>query len=444
MPVDIVRDSAVDILLRVLNEGRHIDVMIDRRLKRGKYSPQGARFLTNLVYGVVRNKLLCDHVLSGLCEQPLDQLPDPVLMILRMGVFQQFFCDNVTRPAMVHTAVDLAKRRSHAGLARVVNAVLRRVPVALENVVLPDRSKDITEYLRLRYSMPRWMVRLWIQLYGEAGAEHFCAACAEPAPMTLRVNTRLTDRAALAATLEKAGISVSVPWDGLEALQVNGGGNPLKTRWFKEGHFVVQDLASMLPARLAIPEPGERILDMCAAPGGKATHMAALSGGQACVIAQERFFGRIAKIRENCARLALDGVHPVCGDALQPPFQNGTFDKILVDAPCSGLGTLRRHPEIKWRAGAGSAAQLAVVQCAMLRKALQLCKNGGLIIYSVCTLTPEETVGVVSDITGDGACDPEDGPELFDTWKTAKGQYQTNPSNAAWDGFFLTRFRKRS
>lgn len=444
MPVDPVRDSAVDLLLRILNENRHADVLIDRKLKRGNFSPQGARFLTNLVYGVVRHKLLCDHVLRGLCEQPLDQLPDPVLMILRMGVFQQLFCNNVTRPAMVHTAVDLAKRRSHVGLARVVNAVLRRVPDSLEDIALPNRDKEFAEYLRVRYSMPRWMVRLWIQLYGEAGAERFCAASAEPAPMTLRVNTRLTDSTALAANLEKAGITVSIPCEGLEALQVENGGNPLKTRWFKEGHFMVQDLASMLAGRLIEPEPGDLVLDACAAPGGKATHIAALSGDQACIIAQERFFGRIAKIRDNCARLSLNGVHPVCGDALQPPFQAGVFDKILVDAPCSGLGTLRRHPEIKWRTETGTAKQLATVQCAMLRKAVQLCKNGGLIIYSVCTLTPEETVGVVSEITGDGACYPEDGPELFNTWKTAKGQYQTNPSNAAWDGFFLTRFRKRS
>lgn len=444
MPIDPVRDSAVDILLRVLNEGLHADVALDKRLSRGNYSPQGARFLTHLVYGVARHKLLCDHVLRGICEQPLDQLPDAVLMILRMGVYQQLFCDNVTRPAMVHTSVELAKRRGHAGLARVANAVLRRVPETLDAVTLPDREGDFTEYLRLRYSMPRRLVRLWIALYGEAGAERFCAACSEPAPMTLRVNTRVTDRDTLATKLRKAGIEVSVPCDPLEALRVEGGGNPLKTRWFKEGHFMVQDLASMLVGRLAAPEPGDLVLDMCAAPGGKATHLAALSDDRATIIAQERFFGRTAKIRENCRRLSVANVYPVCADALAPPFRPGVFDKVLLDAPCSGLGTLRRHPEIKWRATAESSGQLAVLQRAMLRKAVHLCKNGGLIIYSVCTLTPEETVDVVSEIAGEGECVPEDGPELFNTWKTAKGQYQTNPADAAWDGFFLTRFRKRS
>ncbi len=444
MAVDPVRAGAISILLRVLNEGKHTDVLLDRKLSRGRFSPQGGRFLTHLVYGVVRHKLLCDHVLSGICEQPLDQLPPPVLMVLRMGVYQQFFCDNVTRPAMVHTSVDLAKHHSHPGLARLVNAVLRRVPDTLDAVSLPDRHEHFMEYLRVRYSMPRRLVRRWIHLYGQEGAERFCAACNIPAPMTLRVNTLLTDSATLAGNLKKAGIAVSRPCEALEALQVEGTGNPLKTPWFKRGHFMVQDLASMLPAHLAAPKQGTRALDLCAAPGGKTTHLAALSNNEACIVAQDRYWGRLARIRENCARLGVSGVHTVCADGLEPPFREAVFDVVLVDAPCSGLGTLRRHPEIKWRTEEALPARLAEGQRAMLRKAVEVCKNGGLIVYSVCTLTPEETTDVVSDIAGGGVCLLEDGPESFDTWKIAQGQYQTNPADAAWDGFFLTRFRKRS
>ncbi len=444
MPVDPVRDAAVHILLRVLNEAQHAEVLIDRRLQRNRFSPQGGRFLAHLVYGVLRHKLLCDHVLRAICEQPLDRLPPLVLMVLRMGVFQRFFCDNVTAPALVHTSVELAKRYGHAGLARVVNAVLRRLPDTLADADIPDREVDFVEFLRVRYSMPRHLVRLWVHLYGKEGAERFCAACNEPAPMTLRVNTLRTDAGTLAENLLKAGIVVSRPCAHLEALRVEGGGNPLKTLWFKQGHFMVQDAASMLAAHLAGPEPGALILDSCAAPGGKATHLAALSGGRAVVIAQDRYPGRIARIQENCARLAVSNVYALCADAMVPPFPDNFFDVVLVDAPCSGLGTLRRHPEIKWRAADTPPQQLAGVQCAMLRKAVKVCKNGGLIIYSVCTLTPEETVEVVSKIAGEGTCAPEDGPESFNSWKTAQGQYQTTPADEAWDGFFLTRFRKQS
>ena len=444
MPVDLVRDSAVSALIRVLENGAHADVALDRILRKGNFSPRGGRFLTHLVYGVIRNKLLCDHVLAAACDHPLDRLPVPVLMVLRLGVFQAYFCANVTRPALVHTSVDLAKRRGHIGLAKLTNAVLRRIPDSLEGVQLPDRQHDFVNYLRMRYSMPRWMVRLWIEKFGDEGAEKFCAACAEQAPLTIRVNTLKTDKETLSRQLSNAGFIVTPISDCLDALTISGEGNLLRSKFFQDGHFMLQDPASMLAAQMMTPLPGEHILDMCAAPGGKATHLAALTGGEAPVIAMERYFTRMGRIQDNCDRMTVPNVLPLCGDGLVPPFKDGVFDRVLLDAPCSGLGTLRRHPEIRWRTKPETVAELAVVQRALLRKALQLCKNGGVVVYSVCTLTRQETLEVISEVASDGTCVPEDAPEQFSSWKTAQGQYQTNPLNAAWDGFFLTRFRKRS
>ncbi len=444
MPVDQVRDRAVSALLRVLENDSHIDVTVDRTLRRGKLSPRGGRFLTHLVYGVVRHKLLCDHVLSAICDQPLDKIPAPVLMVLRMGVFQAFFCNNVTKPALVHTGVDLARRRGNIGLAKMTNAVLRRIPDTLDAVQLPDREKDFVNYLRVRYSMPRWMVRLWLELYGNEDAERFCAACNEPAPTVIRVNTLRTDIETLSQRLLTAGFATKPVRDCDDALLVSNEGDLLKSKLFRDGYFMFQDPASMLAARLTTPQPGEHILDMCAAPGGKTTHIAALTGGKARLIALERHCWRIARIHENCARMGIPNVTTVCGDGLAPPFADAMFDRVLLDAPCSGLGTLRRHPEIKWRTTPETPGQMAAAQVALLRKAVQLCKNGGLIVYSVCTLTRQETLDVISEATSDGHCVLEDAPEQFNTWKTAQGQYQTNPLAAAWDGFFLTRFRKRS
>lgn len=444
MPVDHVRDSAVSALVRVLDGQAPVDTTLDRAMRRRKFSPRGGRFLTHLVYGVTRHKLLCDYILQQLCEQPLDNLPPPVLMVLRMGVFQALFCDNVTRPAMVHSAVELARKHGHPGLARLTNAVLRRVPERLEHVVLPDRTQDPANYLRLRYSMPRWIVRFWLSRYGEDGAERMCACCNAPAPCSIRVNTLTTDTATLSRRLTAAGFAVTGVHEALEGLIVSGDSHPVHTSLFREGCFMMQDPASMLAARLVAPEPGERILDMCAAPGGKTTHLAALAENRASIIAMERYPGRIALIRDNCERMGVAGVHTVCGDGLSPPSQDGAFDRVLLDAPCSGLGTLRRHPEIKWRTGPEVPPRLAETQRALLRTAARLCKNGGLIVYSVCTFTPEETLDAVQELLSEGSCVPEDGLELFNTWKTAPGQYQTSPADAAWDGFFLMRFRKRS
>ncbi|HPX85671.1 MAG TPA: 16S rRNA (cytosine(967)-C(5))-methyltransferase RsmB [Candidatus Hydrogenedentes bacterium] len=444
MAVDPVRDAAVSVLLRVFQTEAHIDVSIDRALRRTNLSPRGARFMTHLVYGVVRHRLLCDHVLQPLCDQPLDQLPLSVLIVLRMGVFQSFFCSNVTRPALVHTGVDLAKKRSHSGLAKVANAVLRRLPSSLDEITLPDRTTQLMEHLRIRYSMPRWLVRLWCELYGEDGAEAYCAACDSAALPSVRINTLLAQTDDVLQQMQKAGIAAERITEALDALLLHDGTNPQATRWFRQGQLMQQDPASILAGALVDPKPGEKILDMCAAPGGKTLHLCALSRDAAPIFALERYAGRVARIVENRERLGGTQVLPLCGDGLQPPFQDGTFDRVLVDAPCSGLGTLRRHPEIKWRIQPETPSLLAATQKAMLRKALQLCKNGGLVVYSVCTPTPQETTEVTAAILAEGGCMPEDGPEQFDSWKTALGQYQTSPKNGAWDAFYLMRFRKQS
>ncbi len=445
MPADPVRDAAVDVLLRVFERGVHLDVSIDKTLRRRPdFAPRGRRFLAQLCYGAVRHRLLCDHVLSGICTQPLDKLPPAILVILRMAVFQGLFLSQVTRPAMVHTAVDLAQKRSHAGLARMVNAVLRRAPQSLDDVALPDPETQPVEFLRVRHSMPRWLVREWVEGHGVEKAAEFCAAVNTQAPAALRVNTLKTTPEKLAAMLQKQGISTVKATPVPEELTVVDGGNPVETRAFRDGLFMLQDPASLLPGHLMEPRPGEKVLDMCAAPGGKTTHMAQLAGGGAAIAAMDGDWRRLGMLVDNVDRLGLTGVFPLCGSGFKAPFADETFDRVLVDAPCSGLGTLRRHPDLKWRITPETSERLAGEQALLLREALRLCKNGGLVVYSVCTFARRETRGVVETVSVDGLCAAEDGPELLIPWKTAKGQYQTGPAGGALDGFFLTRFRKQS
>ena len=446
MPVDPVRDAAVDVLLRVFERGIHLEESLDKTIRRkgSLLSPRGRRFLSQICYGTVRHRLLCDHVLSGLCEQPLDDLPPAVLVVLRMAIFQSLFCSQVTRPAMVHTSVDLSQKRGHAGLARMTNAILRKAPETLENIAFPDPAKDMAAYLRLRYSLPRWMAREWVERFGPEGAERFCARINTQAPMSLRVNTAKTTPEELARHLEKSGILTAHETPIPEELTVSAGGNPIDTRWFEQGHFLVQDPASMLPPRLLEPQPGEQVFDLCAAPGGKSTHIPHLTGGGARLTAMDAVGRRLWMVRDNFARLDMPECGIVCGDGTAPPFAAGQFDRVLVDAPCSGLGTLRRHPDLKWRVTPETVARLAETQRTLLRRGLDLCKNGGLVVYSVCTFTRQETVETVNTVLTEGLCEPEDGPELLAPWKTAQGQYQTDPLDGALDAFFLMRFRKRS
>lgn len=442
MPVDPVRDAAIDVLLRT-ERGIHLENALDRTLRRKKLSDRGRRFLTQLVYGTVRHRLLCAHALRPICHQPLEELPAPIAAILRMAVFQSLFCDQVTRPAMVHTSVDLAKKRGHAGLGRLVNAVLRRAPASVEDIELPRRDTDPAAWLSVRYSMPAWLAALWLEEHGAETAERICATLNAPAPTTFRVNTLSTSVADLQEQLQKQGIPAAKATAIPEELTVAGGPPPARSKLFRRGLFMMQDPSSMLAAHLVEPQPGETVLDMCAAPGGKATHLAQLAGGAALVVAADLGLRRLEAVADNIARLRAPGVFPLCADGLSAPFQKA-FDAVLVDAPCSGLGTLRRHPDLKWRLELETIERLAETQYRLLRSAVALCQNGGRIAYAVCTFSRQETLGVIGRIVREEHVELEDGPQWLDTWKISAGQYRNLPLNPAQDGYFWTRLRKVS
>lgn len=444
MPVDPVRNAAIDVLLRVFERGVYVNVALDVTIRRKKgLSQRGKRFLAQLVYGTVRHKLLCDFVLAGKVRQPLDKLPLPILLILRMGVFQSLFCNQVTFPAMVHTSVELAKKRGHIGTARLTNAVLKRVPELLDEVDLPDRAEAPVDFLSTRYSLPPWLAARLEEEYGFAEAENLCAALDSEAPRTARTNTFIEGRADLLARLKKSGSLAQAHALIPEAITFIEGAIPFRGKAFQGGRFFVQDPASMLPPHLLEARAGERVLDLCAGLGGKATHVAQLTGCEALVVAMDRQPERLYQLRDNVERLTLSGVLIVRADAARPPFRGG-FDRVLVDAPCTGLGTLRRHPDLKWRIREGDAARLAGEQGALLRSAMGLCKNGGLVVYSVCTFTREETEGVVESILEDGTATLEDGPEWLNQWQIGTGQYRILPERDQLDGYFLARLRKAS
>ena len=443
MSVDIVRDTAINVLLRVFENDAYLSIALDKSLRRRSISERGRRFLTQLVYGTVRHKLLCDYILERLVRDPLDKLPSAILSILRMGVFQSLFCSQVTFPSMVHTSVELAKRRGHAGLAKLTNAVLRRAPQSLDEVLFPSRERDPAAYLSVRYSMPRWLVDEWTAEFGEASAEALCKASNEEAPTTIRVNTLRTTPENLATDLAKHECAVEKRTPVPEELTLIGGKPPARLNLFREGNFIIQDAASMLPPHLLEPQPHERVLDLCAAPGGKATHIAQLGLGQSHVVAMDVHPGKLGLVRENCERLGISGMALVCGDGVAPPFDGG-FDRVLVDAPCTGLGTLRRHPDLKWRATPDTRETLVPLQESLLRSGIRLCKNGGVVVYSVCTISRQETTEVVHSIMESERVEAETGPEWMKPWQKGPGEYQTLPHEGGLDGFFLMRFRKAS
>lgn len=443
MSVDSVRDTAVAILLRVFEQDAFLGITLNRTLRRRRPSPRGRRFLTQLVYGTVRHRALCDHVLEQLVHQSLERLPRPIHAILRMGVFQSLFCSGVIFPAMVHTSVELAKSYGHAGTARLVNAVLKRAPQSLDEVRFPDPDRDTARFLSIRYSIPLWLVEQWIMERGPEGARALCEASSTECPTTLRVNTLKNSTEALLTQLSDIGYAAKKCTPVPEEVTILEGPPPTRSELFLEGCFTMQDPASMVASHLLEPEPGDQVLDLCAAPGGKATHIAQLTGGGAQVVAVDIRLRKLHLVRETATRLATPGIHLVCGNGTRPPLRPG-FDRVLVDAPCTGWGTFRRHPDLKWRVSPEDTERLAALQRSLLRSAIDLCKNRGLVVYAVCTFSRQETEEVAEAIITGGSVEPEDGPSWLSKWRIKPGQYKTLPHQNGMDGFFLMRLRKVS
>ncbi|GMW03723.1 MAG: ribosomal RNA small subunit methyltransferase B [Candidatus Hydrogenedentota bacterium] len=359
-----------------------------------------------------------------------------------MGVYQSIFLNQVTFPAMVHTSVDLAKKRGHIGMANLVNAVLKRVPQTLDGLVFPDKEKEFVRHVGIRYSLPNWLVQRWQNELGRDECESLALALNCEAPIALRVNRRLSNLKDVQNHLEKNGCAVEKRTVVPEELTVVSG-DPLHTKGFERGWFTVQDPASMLAAHLLEPMEPCRVLDLCAAPGSKTTHLAERAPDQVPIVACDIHPGKADLIRQAAERLQLGNIHVFCGDGARPAVR-GSFDRILVDAPCTGLGTLRRRPDLKWRVQPEDPMKLAELQIALLRSAIQLCENNGLIVYSVCTTTPEETDQVLQTVVSSEPVVPEDGPDWLHPWKTKTGTYRLSPHREPMDGFFLTRLRKSS
>ncbi|MCC6154994.1 MAG: 16S rRNA (cytosine(967)-C(5))-methyltransferase RsmB [Candidatus Hydrogenedentes bacterium] len=441
MSVDPVRDAAIEVLLRVSEKNAFLSDALDKTLRRKSLGDRGNRFLTQLVYGTVRHQRLADHILGRLLQQPITELPRPIHLILRMGVFQALFCNQVTFPAMVHTSVDLAKKRGHPGTARLTNAVLKRVPQRIDEVPLPP-SENIVRHLGVRFSLPDWLVQEWIALFGAEQSAALCAASNIQAPTTIRANTLKIGTNDLRTRLEQAKCITDKGTSIPEELTVIEG-PALRSKLFQQGLFMMQDPASMLAAHLLEPKPGEWVLDMCAAPGGKTTHAAQLADDKAVIVASDSQPSRLVQVTENLERMELHSIRLLCADGAQPCYRK-KFNAILLDAPCTGLGTLRRHPDLKWRAKPDDAKRLAQQQRGLLRAAAQLCENGGRIVYSVCTLTREETLDMRDFAESIQGLTFEDGASWLNEWKISPGTYRTDPARGSMDGFFLIRLRKSS
>ncbi len=447
------RQTALSVLYAIDTQQAYTDVALRQALGQSRLERRDRAFVTECVYGVVRWQGRIDWLLQQVCHRPLGALTPWIRNILRLGVYQCLWMQGTPARAAVYEAVTLARRYGHRGTAGLVNGVLRALLRQYETYCPPDAERVPAEHLAVMGSHPQWLLERWLARYGWARTQAICEANNRPAGITLRIHTLQTSRQALMARLRAEGVAeVEATGLGPQALRVQGASRVDHLPSYREGLFQVQDSGAMLVAPLCDVRPGQRVLDACAAPGGKTTHLAQLMHDTGHIVALDAQPGRLRLLRQNLRRLQLTCVTPVAADAARAlPLREGhdTFDRILVDAPCSGLGVLRRHPDIKWRKTEADVRRLRAVQLALLQRLLPHLAPEGLLVYSVCSNEPEETHEMVKHVLHQHpelelhAIEPGDLPIALPVLSATIDTLDLTPEQLGTEGVFVARFRRR-
>jgi 16S rRNA (cytosine967-C5)-methyltransferase len=428
------RAAAADICLD-LRDGDLLDSSFDRRT--AQLDPRDRRWTRELVYGMLRRRSWIDAILATRVSGGPSRLDADVADLLRAGTYQLLAMGSVPAYAAIAQTVELVKRRHGIGASKLANAVLRRIDRERDALAVAVPA-DLSDALALEFSHPRWIVARWLARFGEGGTRALLAANNGEAPLVARPYHVVREQ--LEAMLETAGVETADAPLISDSIVLAGGVTSLtELGAFKQGLFHLQDPASTLVTRYACVASGSTVADLCAAPGGKALELARVAG---TVFAGDLSRGRLQRVRENVRRLDVPNVIPFVGDAMQPPMRD--MDAVLVDVPCTGTGTFRRHPDARWRLKASDLAVLPATQRAIIRAAATAVRPGGLLVFSTCSLELEENdeqvhrflaehpgwvvepppEGVVPESTLDGGC------------------LRVLPQVHGTDGAFAARFRR--
>ncbi|HHW02934.1 MAG TPA: 16S rRNA (cytosine(967)-C(5))-methyltransferase RsmB [Thermoanaerobacterales bacterium] len=406
-------------------------------------------FVTELVYGVLKYRIRLDYIISQFSKIELSKMTLPVINILRIGVYQLIFLDKIPEFAAVNESVTLAKKMENPGAAKFVNAVLRNIVRNMKDIAYPDPVSQPLEFLEKYYSFPKWMVERWINLYGFDFTRDLCEAFNQKPQVCIRVNTLKTNKEELKSILEGEGIKVQPGIMLEEALYIEDVQRLKRLKSFRDGLFQPQDESSMIASRALGAQSGDMVLDVAAAPGGKTTHIAQIMKNIGSITAWDVHPHRVELIKQTCKRLGVSIVDAQARDSrVLDEAQKNRYDKVLVDAPCSGMGVIRRKPDIKWSKKPTDIKSLTVEQQRILRTCSQYVKLNGILIYSTCSIEPEENQQIVKTFLEDNDKFVYDDMRPYLPEKLAKemkapyGWIQLYPNTHRVDGFFVARLKR--
>lgn len=444
-----LREMALEILLEVERNGAYPNVLLKQTLDKYLYMEKQERaFLTRLVEGTVERKLTLDYYINQVSKTPVNKCKPVIRCIMRMAAYQIFYMDAVPDSAACNEAVKLAQKKGFQNLKGFVNGVLRNLSRQKDAIAMPDAEKEPVKALSVQYSIPEWLVEKIIKDHGTENARNMFASLYENVgATTIRVNSSKISTEECVKLLEKEGGHVEKAAYVDNALEISGYDSLGFLESFEKGYFQVQDVSSMLVGLAANPKPGDKVIDICAAPGGKSIHVADLLKGTGHVEARDLTDYKVGLIEENIARCGFSNIDAKRADALVlDEAARKSADIVIADLPCSGLGVLKKKSDIKYRMSQPQIEELAELQRAILKNAVTYVKSGGTLIYSTCTVAKEENDLQVDWILENlplqlvslKGCVSEEVLKNTDR----EGTLQLLPGREKTDGFFLAKFQK--
>lgn len=440
------RSAALTALLHVdINEG-YSNIVLDKTLSSLDLEQRDKALASAIFYGVLERRITLDYIINQFSKTPTKKMSAQVLEILRIGVYQILYLEKIPKSAAVNESVNLAKEKENVKASGFINAVLRSLLRNLDEIKMPDPEKETLLYLSVKYSFPEWLIALWQKAYGKDCTIELLNSTMNKPPVFARVNNTVISEENLLHQLDLEGVKVNtVTWLD-HAIELEQIGSISQSRCFQNGFFHIQDLSSQLCCSLLNPLSGQRVIDVCSAPGGKSFTIAEIMKNQGEILAFDKYKGKVRLIQQGAERLKLSVIEAAVRDAVNPKTSIEPADRVLCDAPCSGLGIIRRKPEIRYKSKS-AIDSLPDLQYLILCESSKLVKIGGILFYSTCTLNPKENFEVAAKFiehnSGFAPYTLRLPDAITHVVDEPDNQLTLMPHVHGTDGFFVAAFQKR-
>lgn len=441
------REIAATALMEIIKENAYNNMALKRILKQnGAMSQKDKAFVTEIVNGTLRNLYFIDYIINSVSNTKTEKMKPWILCVLRTAVYQLKFLDKVPQSAVCNEAVKLVKQKGFGKLSGFVNGVLRNI--MREEINLPDEEKNPAQYLSVKYSFPLWLLKMWLHEYDYNFVKDLCIASNEAPKVTVYCNNLKTNINELKNKLKQKGIEVEDSKMHSDAIKLSKLSDLSKLESFQKGEFHVQDESSALAVKILDPKEREKVLDVCAAPGGKSILAAELMNNKGEISSRDVYEHKLELIEDNANRLGINIINTELKDALEIYEEDiEKFDKVIVDAPCTGFGIIRKKPDIKYNKSGNDIDALSSMQKEILKTSSNYVKKGGYLLYSTCTICKKENIKNVEWFLNNfdyELCDISNYlPDGMKIETAARGYIQLYPNVNGTDGFFIAKFRRR-